>query len=210
VDVDTTTEHLRLLGSDPEHPSGIVEVHAPVDGVITDQQITNESGVQALSAPNPFTISDMSNVWIVCDVYENDLPNIHMDDPADIHLNAYPGRVFKGRVSNIGAILDPTIRTAKVRVEVANSGMIMRFGMFATVTFWAQTREHRVQVPSSAVLHIHDRDFVYMPAGQNRFRRVEVVSGDLLAGDVQEVKSGLQAGDQVVANALVLDHTVTQ
>ncbi len=80
VDLDTTSEHLRLLGSDPEHPSGIVDVSAPVSGVITDQQITNQSGVQALSAPNPFTISDMSHVWIVCDVYENDLAGIHMGD----------------------------------------------------------------------------------------------------------------------------------
>ena len=73
VDLETTTEHLRLLGSDPDHPSGIVEVYAPVSGVITDQQITNSSGVQALTPPNPFTISDVSHVWILCDVYENNL-----------------------------------------------------------------------------------------------------------------------------------------
>ena len=78
VDLNTTTEHLRLLGSDPDHPSGIVEVHAPVSGVITDQQITNSSGVQALTAPNPFTISDVSHVWIICDVYENDLAQVHL------------------------------------------------------------------------------------------------------------------------------------
>src|SRR5262249_49403695 len=68
VDLETAIEHLRLLGSDPNHPSGIVEVYAPVSGVITDQQITNQSGVQALTPPNPFTISDLSRVWIVCDV----------------------------------------------------------------------------------------------------------------------------------------------
>ena len=90
VDLETTTEHLRLLGSDPDHPTGIVEVYAPVSGVITDQQITNASGVQALTAPNPFTISDVSHVWIVCDVYENDLAQVHLGEYADIHLNAYP------------------------------------------------------------------------------------------------------------------------
>jgi membrane fusion protein, heavy metal efflux system len=140
VDLDTTSEHLRLLGSDLEHPSGIVDVFAPVSGVITDQQITNQSGVQALSAPNPFTISDMSHIWVVCDVYENDLAGIHMGDSADIRLNAYPDRVFKGRVSNVGAILDPNLRTAKVRIEVANPG-IMRIGMFATATFHGQKEE---------------------------------------------------------------------
>jgi cobalt-zinc-cadmium efflux system membrane fusion protein len=209
VDVETTGEHLRLLGADPDHPSGTVEVLAPVSGVITDQQITNQSGVQALSAPNPFTISDTSQLWIVCDVYENDLAGVRMGDSADVRLNAFPDRVFKGKVSNIGAILDPNIRTAKVRVEVANTGT-MRIGMFATVTFRAQRDEKHVQVPTSAILHIHDRDFVYVPDGANKFRRVEVVSGDLSAGDTQDLKSGLKPGQQVVANALVLDHVIGQ
>src|SRR5580698_1399776 len=120
VDVETTTEHLRILGADPDHPTGIIEVFAPVSGVITDQQITDSSGVTALSAPNPFTISDLSHVWIVCDVYENNLSQVHLGEQADIRLNAYPDRVLKGRISNIGQILDPNLHTAKVRLEVEN------------------------------------------------------------------------------------------
>jgi membrane fusion protein, heavy metal efflux system len=209
VDLETTREHLTLLGADPDHPSGIVEIPAPVSGVITDQQITNQSGVQALSAPTPFTISDTSQLWIVCDVYENDLAGVRMGDNADIHLNAFPDRVFKGRVSNIGAILDPNIRTARVRVEVANPG-IMRIGMFASVTFRAQRDEMHVLVPTSSILHIHDRNFVYVPAAKSKFQRVEVVSGDLSAGDMQDLKSGIKPGQQVVANALVLDHVISQ
>src|SRR6202023_2708892 len=146
VDVETTPEHLKLLGSDPDHPSGIVEVYAPVAGVITDQQITNQSGVQALTPPNPFTISDVSYVWVVCDVYGNDLAGIHMGDSADIRLNAFPGRVLKGRVSKIGGILDPNLRTAKVRIEVPNSGNIMRIGMFATATFKGQKMDMHTQI----------------------------------------------------------------
>src|SRR5262249_40902970 len=110
VDLETTAEKLRVLGSDPDHPTGIVEVHAPVSGVITDQQITNSSGVQALSAPNPFTISDVSHVWILCDVYENDLAQVHVNEYADIRLNAYPDKVLRGRIGNIAQILDPNLR----------------------------------------------------------------------------------------------------
>src|SRR5208282_6334677 len=102
VDVETTEEHLRLLGNDPDHPSGIVDIVAPVSGVITDQEVTNASGVQGLSSPNPFTISDLSNVWVVCDVYENDLPNVRLGETADIRLNAYQNDVVKGMISNIG------------------------------------------------------------------------------------------------------------
>ena len=74
----------------------MVDILAPVSGVITDQHVTDAAGVQALGRPNLFTISDLSHVWIVCDVYENDLPSVRMGDTADIHLNAYPNRVFKG------------------------------------------------------------------------------------------------------------------
>jgi cobalt-zinc-cadmium efflux system membrane fusion protein len=209
VDVETTTEHLRLLGSDPGHPTGIVGVYAPVSGVITDQQITNSSGVQALTPPNPFTISDVSHVWIVCDVYENDLAQVRLGEYADIHLNAYPNRTLRGRIGNIGQIMDPNLRTAKVRLEVENPGL-MRFGMFVTATFHGELREKYATVPSTAILHLHDRDWVYTPVKDGRFRRVEVAAGNTLPGNMQEVTSGIKPGAEVVANALVLQNTVEQ
>jgi membrane fusion protein, heavy metal efflux system len=209
VDVETTTEHLRLLGSDPEHPTGIVEVYAPVSGVITDQQITDSSGVQALTPPNPFTISDMSHVWIVCDVYENNMGQVRVGEYADVRLAAYPDRVWKGRISNILPIIDPNIRTAKVRLEVENPGL-MRIGMFVTATFHGEVKEQRAQVPAAAILHLHDRDWVYTPLSGDNFRRLEVTAGDSLPNNMQEVKSGLKPGDRVVANALVLQSTVEQ
>ncbi|HLV88773.1 MAG TPA: efflux RND transporter periplasmic adaptor subunit [Candidatus Sulfotelmatobacter sp.] len=211
VDVETTSEHLRLLGNDPDKPAHLVDIVAPVSGVITDQQVTNAAGVQAFNMPAPFTISDLSSVWVICDVYENDLSGVRNGDTAEVTLNAYPDRVFKGRVSNIGAILDPSIRTAKVRIEVQNPGM-MRLGMFVKATFHGQKREMHTVVPSSAVLHMHDRDFVFVPAPEKKFRRVEVVSGDLLPDNLtmQEIKSGLSPGAQVVSNALVLDHVLGQ
>ena len=208
IDVETTEEHLRLLGNDPSKPNGVVDIFAPVSGVITDQQVTNAAGIQGLGS-TPFTISDLSSLWIICDVYENDLATVHLGDPAEIRLNAYPGRVFRGRVSNIGATMDPQIRTAKVRIEVQNPGM-MRLGMFVTATFRGQTMEMHTSVPSTAILHIHDRDYVYVPAPQNKFRRIEVVSGDSLPNNMQDVTSGIKAGDQVVSNALVLEHTIDQ
>jgi cobalt-zinc-cadmium efflux system membrane fusion protein len=209
VDLETTTEHLHLLGSDPDHPSGIVEVRAPVSGVITDQQITNASGVQALTPPNPFTISDVSHVWILCDVYENDLGFVRLGEYANLRLNAYPDMALQGRISNIGAILDPNLRTAKVRLEVQNPGML-RLGMFVTATFFGPKKESRAAVPATAVLHLHDRDWIYAPMAGGRFRCIEVVGGKMLPGKMQEIKSGIQPGQQVVANALVLQATSEQ
>src|SRR6266851_5688690 len=209
VDVENTTERLRVLGGNVDHPAAIVDIVAPVSGVITDQQVTNASGVAGLGSPNPFTISDLSHVWILCDVYENDLPSVHVGETAEIHLNAYPNQAFTGRINNVLPVLDPTLRTAKVRIEVRNPGL-MRVGMFVTATFHSQKKETHALVPATAILHLHDRNWVYVPAGDKKFRRVEVVDGQMLPGSMQEVISGIKPGVQVVQNALVFQNTVEQ
>lgn len=209
VDLENTSERLRVLGADIDHPASIVDIRAPVSGVITDQQVTNAAGVAGLGSPNPFTISDLSYVWILCDVYENDLPRVHVGETAEIRLNAYPSQAFTGRVSNVLPILDATIRTAKVRIELHNPGM-MRVGMFVTATFHGQKKETHTVVPAAAILHLHDRDWVYIPDGGGKFRRVNVAAGASLPNDSQEIISGVQPGQRVVTNALVLQSTVEQ
>jgi cobalt-zinc-cadmium efflux system membrane fusion protein len=87
---------------------------------------------------------------------------------------------------------------------------MMRLGMFVSATFRGQTMEMHTSVPASAILHIHDRDYVYVPAPDNKFKRVEVVGGDQLPGNMQEIKSGIKAGQQLVTNALVLERTIDQ
>jgi cobalt-zinc-cadmium efflux system membrane fusion protein len=209
ADLDAATNQLRILGVDKDHPSAIVDIYAPISGVITDQQTTNAAGVQGLGSPNPFTISDLSYVWIVCDVFENDLDAVRVGDTAEIRLSAYPDKVFKGRVDNILPVLDPNIRTAKVRLEVANPGL-MRVGMFVTATFYGKKAETRVSIPATAILHLHDREWIYTPLGDGHFKRQEVVTGKMLPGSMQEVVSGIKPGDQAVSNALVLQNTVEQ
>jgi cobalt-zinc-cadmium efflux system membrane fusion protein len=209
VDLETTAEHLRLLGNDPDHVKMVVDILAPVAGVITDQQVTNAAGVQAFSSTNPFTISDLSTVWVLCDVYENDLPQVHIGDTADLHLNAYPNLALKGKVSNIGPILDAVIRTAKVRIEVQNPGML-RVGMFVTAKFRGLKKGTHAAVPATAVLHLHDRSWVYVPANDKSFHRVEVRTGVMLPENLQEIISGIKPGDQVIQNALVFQNTVEQ
>ncbi len=209
VVLETAKEQLGLLGLDPDHPTGMVQVFAPVSGTITDQQITDQSAVQSYGTPAPFTISDLSHVWIMCDVWENDIAQVRVGEYADIHLVAYPDRTLKARISNILPIIDPNIRTAKVRLQVDNPGL-MRIGMFVTATFHGQSLEKRATVPSTAILHLHDREWVYVPLGNGRFRRQGVTAGNMLPGNMQEVLQGVKAGDQVIASALVFENTVEQ
>ena len=210
VDVATAAEKLRVLG-DPtlDRPTGIVEIRAPISGIITDQQVTNGAGVAGLGSPSPFTISDLSYVWVLCDVYENDLATVGLGEKAEIRLDAYPGKVFTGTIDNIGPILDPNIRTAKVRIEMRNPG-VMRPGMFVSATFLSRQKQKRAAVPATAILHLHDRDWVYVPVQGNQFRRTEVVGGDMLPGAMQEIVSGLAPGQQVVDNALEFQNSAEQ
>jgi len=165
----------RSLGVDKDHPSSIVNVYAPISGVIVAQYVTNAAaaGVNYSGSSTAFTIADLSVVWIICDVYENDIPKIHLGQEAFIHANAYPDGTLRGHITDIGPVLDPNIRTAKVRIEIPNPG-ILKLGMFVTATFESRNKQVFAVVPSTAILHLHDRDWVFIPAGGKQFKRVEV------------------------------------
>jgi cobalt-zinc-cadmium efflux system membrane fusion protein len=210
VDVETAEQRIAVLGADINHPTALVNILAPISGVIVEQNVTAAAGVKTLdNSPNLFTIADLSEVWVLCDVYENDLASVRTGESAEIRLNAYPERVFRGRIDKIGPILDPNLRTAKVRLQVHNPG-IMRLGMFVTATFHGAQIRKRALVPASAILHLHDRDWVYVPAGGNAFRRVEVSGGAMVPPNLQEVLAGVTPGDRVVSNALVLQNASEQ
>ena len=205
-------QQLHVLGVDPRHPGETVKVLAPASGFIIQQNVTEAAtaGVTYAGQANAFVIADLSHVWILCDVYENDLAQVHVGQSADIRLNAFPDRVVTGTIGDVGAMLDPALRTGKVRVQVPNPGFFMRLGMFATATLRGKTLQSDAAVPAAAVLHLHDRDWVYVPAGDGQFRRIAVRAGDMLPGNAQEIVSGLNAGQQVVSTALELQNTAAQ
>jgi membrane fusion protein, heavy metal efflux system len=208
ADLVAAEEQLRIYGVDKSHPSPIVNVYAPISGVIIGQNVTNAAaaGVTLSGTATAFTIADLSSVWILCDVYENDLSKVHLGQEAEIRIGAYPDKLLTGRVSDIGPVLDPTIRTAKLRIQVPNSG-ILRLGMFVTATLVGRHSTPHAVVPASAILHLHDRDWVFIPAGQKQFKRVEVTGGDMLPGNRQEILSGIAPRQQVVRDVLGLEAT---
>ncbi len=202
--LNAAIQQIRILGGDPAHEDAVVNIYAPASGTIVEQNVVPSGSVHTPdNQPNLFTIADLSRVWVICDVYENDLPAVRVGDTADVRLNAYPDRTFRGRISNIGKVLDPNIRAAKVRIQLANPGL-MRAGMFVTATFYGQHGRVYPIVPSGAVLHLHDRDWVFVPAGKDAFRRTEVTGGKIFDGK-QELMAGISPGQQVVNDALALN-----
>jgi membrane fusion protein, heavy metal efflux system len=208
ADLKSAEEQLETLGMDKDHPSPVVNVYSPISGVIVQQFVTQAAaaGVTFSGSATAFTVADISSVWVICDVYENDIPKLALGQEARIKLTAYPDKTITGRISDIGPVLDPQIRTAKVRIEVPNPG-IMKLGMFVTATFQSLQKQHFALVPAPAILHLHDREWVFVPAGGNKFRRVEVKAGDMV-GDKQTILSGVQSGQQVVSNVLQLEATL--
>lgn len=203
IAMNASAQQIRTLGADPDHQDPIIEVKAPVSGTIVEQNVSPSGSIRTPdNQQSLFTIADLSHVWIMCDVYENDLPLVRVGETAELRLNAYPDQSFHGRISNIGKVLDPNIRTAKVRIEMANPG-IMRSGMFVTATFLGLRGKKDATVPSTSVLHLHDRDWVFVPIENGSFRRRQITPG-ILEGNTQVVLSGIEPGQQVVKDALAL------
>jgi cobalt-zinc-cadmium efflux system membrane fusion protein len=211
VDMQAAAQHIKILGGNINNPSPLLPVVAPISGTIVDQQITGGTGVKSLdNSPNLFTIADLSTVWAVCDVYEDILSRVHLGDTAEVTLNAYPDQKFPGKVINISEVLDPTTRAAKVRIELPNPRGLMRAGMFVTATFKGNQLVQRIVIPASAVVHLHDKDWVFVPAGDKQFRRVPLQLGPQSSDSFVQVISGLKPQDKVVTNALQLASAVEE
>ena len=213
ADLLAAEQQLKILGVDKNHPGDSVKVYAPATGVVISQNVAaaGAAGITYAGAQGSLTIADLSHIWVVCDVYENDLSTVHMGQHGEIRINAFPGKVFSGTVSDIGATLDPSLRTAKVRFQVENPGGMLRIGMFATATLLGSRATPAVAVPADALLRLHDKAYVFEPTvNKGGFKRVEVKTGKTLDGNMVEVVTGVGAGQQVVANALDLQNTADQ
>lgn len=205
-----TEQQLKIYGVNKDHPSDTVKVYSPADGVVVSQNVTASAAAGITYAGNSgsLTIADLSHVWVVVDVYENDLAKVHLGQHVDIRLAAYPAKMFDGTISDIGATLDPSIRTAKVRIVVNNPNRELRIGMFATGTISGSKAASTVVVPADAILYLHDVTSVFVPNGQQGgYRRVLVKTGQKLPGNVVELLSGIASGQQMVGNALDLQNT---
>jgi cobalt-zinc-cadmium efflux system membrane fusion protein len=211
VDVETAQHRVQIMGADPAHPSPLIDLRAPVAGTIVEQNVAGSEGIKSLdNTPNLFTIADLGQVWVVCDVFENDLGEVHLGDAAEIRLNAFPDRVFKGKVADISRVLDPNTRSAKIRIVLGNADGALRPGMYAVATFRSRKLTERVVVPSTAIMRLHDKDWVFRKEGDKTFRKIVVQADGLAPDGMQEIRDGVKPGDQLVTNALEFSTEVAE
>ena len=143
-------------------------------------------------------------------MFENDLGQVHIGDLAEVRLNAFSDRIFRGKVADISRVLDPNTRSAKVRIVLANQDGSLRPGMFATATFRSRKTQARVVVPTTAVMRLHDKDWVFRKDGANQFRRMEVRALSATPDGFTELEDGVEPGQEIIANALEFSTAVAE
>ena len=179
-----------------------LSLHAPAKGVVTELVV--REGMEIGPNDNLYTIADLSRVWVYVDVYEYELPWVREGQRAVIELSYLPGRTFQGTLTFIHPAMDPTTRTARVRVELDNSELVLKPDMFADVTIETEIRENVLAVPEEAVIRSGRRSLVVAAAGDGHFAPRDIVLGIDSGDGWLEVRSGLAEGDQVVTSGQFL------
>ena len=181
-------------------PRRTLTLTSPISGVVTAKSIVQGSRLTA--GEMPFEITDLSQVWVLADAHESDLPRVRLGTPVTLRLEALPDRVFTGKVSFIEPVLDAKTRTVKIRLAFANPQGDLRPEMFGEVVFHARPHQG-LRVPADAIIDSGDRKVVFVATGDGRFEPREVKAGDM-AGDLVEIVSGVRFGEQVVVRASFL------
>ncbi|MGB7932008.1 MAG: efflux RND transporter periplasmic adaptor subunit [Gammaproteobacteria bacterium] len=208
--VASSRERLELLDV-PEHQIRELEktrkikknlhIHSPFDGVVIN--IGVREGQYVTPSTELYKIADLSRVWVIADVYENEMPWIQTGDPVDMKLEAIPGKVFTGRVGYIYPYAEAKTRTIKVRLEFANLDLLLRPDMFADVTIHAQRKVDAIVIPTEAVVRSGEREQVFVVRGPGKFEPRVVKLGVDSQGMVQVI-DGVSAGEEVVTSSQFL------
>jgi membrane fusion protein, heavy metal efflux system len=206
ADMQSSEDALRALGlNDPEavvkNPPKMtsqIPVIAPVGGEVVERLVGPGQLLQG-GATQVFTISDMSTVWVLVNVYQSDMSYVHPGDSVDITTDSYPD-IFQGKISYIAPALDPTTRTLQARIVTGNPAKKLKKDMYVAATVQAGAIRDALTVPDAAVLHdTENQAFVYVQSGSNQFARRLVKAGDSLGGRTQ-VTDGLKEGERVVGD----------
>jgi Cu(I)/Ag(I) efflux system membrane fusion protein len=194
---DISEEQIRALAKAGE-AKRTMTFRSPVAGVVTEKKAVQ--GMRFMPGEMLYQVADLSSVWVIADVFEQDIGLVKPGARAKVTINAYPGKVFDGDITYVYPMLKAETRTAQVRIELANSGQLLKPGMFAQVELGAAGSSNAVTVPLSAVIDSGVRRIVLVQAGEGRFEPREVKLGGR-SDNFVEVLDGVKAGEQVVVAA---------
>jgi membrane fusion protein, heavy metal efflux system len=204
ADMNAAEQSIKILGipkpEDLEKSPSSAEIRllAPISGQVVERLVAPGQVMQA-GATQAFTISDMSTVWVLANVYQGDLAEVKVGDAVEVTTDAYPD-VFHGKISFISPALDPTTRTLQARIVVENKGEKLKKDMYCTVGVTAGEIQNAIAVPDASILRDDENEpFVYVLSGSNQFGRRHVQIGLSESGKTQVMK-GLSPGEKVAGN----------
>lgn len=210
ADLNAAEQGMRILGiKNPDDlakapSSALIQLLAPISGEVVDRLVSPGQVLQA-GQTQAFTISDLSSVWVLANVYQADLQYVKEGDIVVVQTDAFPDS-FHGKISYVSPALDPNTRTLQARIVVDNPGEKLKRDMYCTVTVTAGVLKSALVVPNAAVLRDENNEpFVYVLTGENQFARHDVVLGEMQDNQTQIVK-GIAAGDKVVGNGSLFLH----
>jgi len=193
----------RILKINGNNTQGNYVIKAPINGFIVQKNVTNNTVIRTDNGTNLFTISDLKDVWIQANVYESNIGKIHLGDPVEITTVSYPDKVFKGKVSKMLNVLDPTSKVMKVRVVVDNPDYALKPQMFARVVAINQQNSSAICIPASALVFDHSQYYVLKYNGKGSADITPVTVLNKL-GDRVYLSNGIAEGDKVVASETIL------
>lgn len=198
--LNRSNEVLQINGGNTE---GEFVVRSPINGFVVEKQINNDMAIRADNTSNLFTISDLKKVWIIANVYESNISQVHLGDSVDVTTLSYPGKVFHGKVDKILNLLDPTNKVMKIRALMPNPGYALKPEMFASVTVVNKSDQDALCVPASCLIFDNSQYFILIYKSQSdvRITPVQVISSN---ANRSYISGNVNAEDKVIGSNVVL------
>jgi cobalt-zinc-cadmium efflux system membrane fusion protein len=193
----------KILSINGNNKNGLFDIKSPIEGFIVQKNVTNNMSIRTDNGAALFTISDLKNVWVQANVYEENIGKVHEGDPADVTTISYPDKVFKGKVDKLMNVLDPTNKVMKMRVVLDNPGYILKPEMFATVTIYNKENKQAVSISKSDLVFDHSQYYVIIVTGKKdvQIRPVELMG---INGKTAYIKSGVNPGERLISSQALL------
>ncbi|PSL45533.1 cobalt-zinc-cadmium efflux system membrane fusion protein [Chitinophaga niastensis] len=193
----------KVLNINGGNTGGEYIIKTPISGFVVEKLVTNNTMVRADNSTNLFTISDLKNVWIIANVYESNIGQVHLGDNVEVTTLSYPGKVFHGKVDKVFNVLDPTNKVMKVRIVLQNDDYALKPEMFASVRVVYKDGQEALSIPSQALIFDHSQYYVLVYASKSdvKITPVKVISA---IGDRTYISAGINAGDKIIASQAIL------
>ncbi len=202
--VAARTAAQKILSINGNNTNGEYVIKAPIEGFVVQKNVTNGMAIRTDNSTGLFTISDLKNVWVQANVYEENIGKVHQGDPVDVTTISYPDKVFKGKINEIMNVIDPTTKVMKMRVILNNPGYLLKPQMFTTVSVNNNENKQAISVSSKALVFDHSQYYVVIIKGEKdvQIRPVDIIS---INGNTAYIKSGLSPGERVIgSNAIFI------